>query len=1369
MRFVKIRAWFAALAVTALVACGGGGGGSGTSGLGDGAGTPVLGGSTVGGPTLVLGISSTNITAQSPATLTGTLRDVSGKPIAGLVVSFKTARTDLGALAGDSALTNAQGMASVGLSAASNGLTGADTVTVTAVLGTTTLTSKISFSVSGATATLQAAIDSTTLRTSLGPVRFSAVVKDASGQPVSGQVILFASATGVIKVATSSALTDAAGVASTTVTPADGSVGAADTLVASTTVNTKTVQSSVNVQVIPESPSISLTLVGNQSISPNLPGTLQATVRDANNAPVSGAVVSFSSQFGLTAFSASTVSTAVGSGIATVVASPKTSTSTGADALTASVTINGVTRTAQRVVDVVGAVASVAPQLQMSIQSSTVTPLAPTTVNMTLLDGGGKPVAGSVITVSTSRGNVGVLNTSTVLTSGQGTASVLLSAAPGVEGADEVVSVATVLGQAVQARVGFNVANSAPTLQIQPGNAVSIPVRYSAGQVPIMATVRSATGQGIAGQVVKFSADNKLVDLSASSAITLSDGTATITLRAKDATTTGAEVVSATASVAGRSLLASTNVALLSESPQVVLEIIPAAGSSVISLTAPATVRATVKDSNGALVPSALVSFAAQSALGVFDTNSAATGSAGATLGQASVKVTPASGTTAGAEVIIATATVSGVKVSDQKVVQFTPTSSAVKSPILSLSLDSRAIDSANPTVVRATLKDTSDNKLAGQVVTFSVVRGLARTNVATALTNTEGLATATLSPASSSVAGADEIKASATVAGVELVALQGFEIRASNVTLNSFISAASSLSAYGQTAFTLALSGASVGSPVNIEITSACVSQGKATLSPSKVSATASSVTIQYRDNGCGAIQSEDQVQAVIVGTDQARSLTLGVSRPDVSSVAFVQAVPEQIFLRGSGFAETSVVRFEVRDGAGNPLPRQTVSLELLTGAGGVTVQNNAGLPVGVGTVIARDTDDLGRVEIRVNAGTAPTPVRIQASLSATIKTVSSNLSVGVGLPSQLNFSLAQGTRNIEGFNIDGTPNTYNIIASDRSGNPVPAGTSVNFVTEGGQIEPIKQTQLVAGLARTTAQFISASPRPADGRVTITAYALGEESFIDQNGNNVYDPGEPFQDLGNVFKDRWFDGKFNAKVAGVSTDDDEYVVTNIANSGACRKAALELGATPTTTALLALDASIPSVGGFAVDNVSSKETCDGVWSGAGKVYVRRAIETVLSTSAPRLLWPSTSGLDSSCQTVTLQTGPVPTTTAAFTRVLGGETWYGSGSSSLFLNFTVADANTFPTPGPNNSVGRLNPMAAGTTVTASTPTTGLKLTVGGTPVPNTSEASAASVGVGFDTVSAGVVLVTLTSPSGLGTTYAINVQQNSVGKVGSCP
>ena len=49
------------------------------------------------------------------------------------------------------------------------------------------------------------------------------------------------------------------------------------------------------------------------------------------------------------------------------------------------------------------------------------------------------------------------------------------------------------------------------------------------------------------------------------------------------------------------------------------------------------------------------------------------------------------------------------------------------------------------------------------------------------------------------------------------------------------------------------------------------------------------------------------------------------------------------------------------------------------------------------------------------------------------------------------------------------------------------------------------------------------------------------------------------------------------------------------------------------------------------------------------------------------------------------------------------------------------------------------------------------------------EATPAGVGVTFETASTGTVFVTFTSPSGVGTSYAINVQQTSAGKVGSCP
>jgi hypothetical protein len=317
----------------------------------------------------------------------------------------------------------------------------------------------------------------------------------------------------------------------------------------------------------------------------------------------------------------------------------------------------------------------------------------------------------------------------------------------------------------------------------------------------------------------------------------------------------------------------------------------------------------------------------------------------------------------------------------------------------------------------------------------------------------------------------------------------------------------------------------------------------------------------------------------------------------------------------------------------------------------------------------------------------------------------------------------------NIEGYNIDGTPNTYQIIAADRSGNPVPAGTSINFVAEGGQVEPIKQTQLVNGIARTTANFVSSQPKPVDGRVTITSYALGEESFLDLNGNNKYDAGEPFQDLGNIFKDRNFDGSYDATV-------DEYVPLAVNNSAAC---------TAPGNPLLVLDPSIPSVPG----------TCDGAWSGAGQVYVRRAAETVLSTSGARPLWAGTGGLSAACSKITLQIGPSPTQTASFDLV-AGDTWYGGASGTL--TFIVADAN----PG-SVSLGlppRLNPMAAGSTVTAATPTQGLSITIGGgTPVPSTTEATTAALAYTFTdkAVTSGVIFVTFTSPSGTGTTVSVPV------------
>jgi len=82
---------------------------------------------------------------------------------------------------------------------------------------------------------------------------------------------------------------------------------------------------------------------------------------------------------------------------------------------------------------------------------------------------------------------------------------------------------------------------------------------------------------------------------------------------------------------------------------------------------------------------------------------------------------------------------------------------------------------------------------------------------------------------------------------------------------------------------------------------------------------------------------------------------------------------------------------------------------------------------------------------------------------------------------------------------------------------------------------------------------------------------------------------------------------------------------------------------------------------------------------------------------------------------------------------------------------------------PQGLLPRLNPMAAGTVITASSPTNGVTVSVGGSPVPSTTEASAASVAYTFGPLSppTGVVLITFTSPSGTATTYGVNIVTNA--------
>jgi hypothetical protein len=92
-----------------------------------------------------------------------------------------------------------------------------------------------------------------------------------------------------------------------------------------------------------------------------------------------------------------------------VVLKPVSANTTGADVVVATVTVAGITRTAEQVVQFVGSAVPTTPVLLLSLSTSTITPQVPATVSLQLLDGSQQPVAGAVVSLATTRPSLGVL------------------------------------------------------------------------------------------------------------------------------------------------------------------------------------------------------------------------------------------------------------------------------------------------------------------------------------------------------------------------------------------------------------------------------------------------------------------------------------------------------------------------------------------------------------------------------------------------------------------------------------------------------------------------------------------------------------------------------------------------------------------------------------------------------------------------------------------------------------------------------------------------------------------------------------------------------------------------------------------------
>ena len=422
-------------------------------------------------------------------------------------------------------------------------------------------------------------------------------------------------------------------------------------------------------------------------------------------------------------------------------------------------------------------------------------------------------------------------------------------------------------------------------------------------------------------------------------------------------------------------------------------------------------------------------------------------------------------------------------------------------------------------TSATATLLDSAGKPIADALITFSTDTKLATLTPSSGkvLTNANGQAIVSVTPASVDANGAGvlQVDAAGTAGGKTFTGTSSanYSIGSTNIALGAIALGQTTIDAYATTSVKVKvlINGVPATTPQMVTFSSNCATSGKAKLDQTALTISGEAAAT-YTDNGCTG--SDTITASLNVGNATPQTAAININPRKSSSLKFLSATPADgvITLKGFGSAarpETAQVVFQLVDANGNGIPNKDVIFSLDVVVGGVALQNLTGI-----------TDKDGKTTAIVLAGNQPTPVRVTAKADG-LSSQSSGLSISTGFPDMDSFSLSADRYNINGWNYDGATATITIRMADHFNNPIPDGTAINFITDGGRIGDGKTTgQCQSKDSQCSITLNSQKIRPVNGRVHIVAYAIGEESFVDKNNNIYADQDNELVDINNISSD---------------------------------------------------------------------------------------------------------------------------------------------------------------------------------------------------------------------------------------------------------